>query len=108
MAMDNHTTASPRDGLGAKLDELQRRVSAAKSKLTPANALNNPWVRIGLGVAVGIAIGSRLGRRSSGPAHHESIGHAILRAGLAAAAAMLVRQALEADASVTRAPGVRA
>jgi len=106
--MDKQTTASPRDGLGAKLDELHRRLDAAKAKLTPANALKNPWVRIGLGVAVGIAIGSRLGRRAPGPTHHESITHAILRAGLAAAVAMLVRQALEAEASVARPPSVRA
>lgn len=105
--MDKHTsTDSPRDSLTAKLEELGRRAGAAKEMLTPGKLFQNPWVRVGLGVAVGIAIGSRLGR-SNKATSHESILHAVVRASLAAAAAMMVRNAFPDAKSVSEALGVR-
>jgi hypothetical protein len=82
---------SPSFDLGAKFDDIKRRAIAAKDAFVPANWWKNPWVKVGLGVAVGYAIGSR--RRPT--ANHETLLHAIVRAGLAAAAAILVRQAFE-------------
>lgn len=95
--MDKQQTAEKIDslkgGLGAKLDELQRRAIAAKEAISPGNWWKNQWVRVGIGVAVGYAIGSR--PRGAAAASHESLMHAIVRAGLVAATAILVRAALE-------------
>ncbi len=73
-----------------KLHEFEER---AKAAMAPGTLLKNPWVRIGLGFAIGYALGSR--RRGPATPNHETIFHAIVRTGLAAAAAMLVRQAFE-------------
>lgn len=58
---------------------------------------SNPWARFGIGAAVGLGLGFALGRltASSDGKRHETITHAIVRAGLAAAAGLLVRNALE-------------
>ena len=84
-----------RDDLNAKLDELGRRAAHVKETLAPASWWANPLVKLGVGFVAGYALGS-LGRRGGAKAmNHESILHAIVRAGLAAATAMLVRSALE-------------
>jgi len=60
----------------------------------------NPWARFGIGIAVGIGVGFALGRltASSDGKRHETITHAIVRAGMAAAAGLLVRNAIEKSA----------
>lgn len=93
--MDKQTAADDRNG---KFADLGSRVAQAKELLSPANWWKNPWVKVGVGVAIGFAIG-RIGRGGAKAQNHESILHGIVRASLAAAAAMLVRQALETDPS---------
>ena len=83
--------------LGAKLGDLGARMSQMTDSLSPAIWWKNPWVKMGAGFAVGYALGS-IGRRGGAKAmNHESILHAIVRSGLAAAAALLVRSALDAE-----------
>ena len=80
-----------RISLADKLGELHRRASHAKLALSPATYWHNPWVRLGIGVAIGFAVGHR--RRAS-TRTHEGLLHAIVRAGLSAAASALVVQSL--------------
>lgn len=82
--------------LGEKLDELHRRAAHAKQLLSPAHHWHNPWVRLGIGVAIGFALGSR--RRSAGMP--EGLLHAVVRAGLHAAIRATVHRSLDP----TRAP----
>lgn len=51
-----------------KLGELRRRGARAKQLLSPSRYLDNPWVRLGAGVAVGFTLG--LLRRGGGPPQH--------------------------------------
>jgi ElaB/YqjD/DUF883 family membrane-anchored ribosome-binding protein len=85
--------AELRDSVTAKLGELHRRATQARIALSPSNYLRQPWLRIGLGVAIGYAIGRRAFPTSAGA--HETIGHAVVRAGLSAAVTMLVAGALK-------------
>lgn len=61
----------------------------------------NPWARFGIGIAVGLGVGILVGRMTAPSAdgkRHETIPHAIVRAGLAAAVGLLVRNAIEQSA----------
>jgi hypothetical protein len=78
-----------RTNLTDKLGELHRRATHAKLVLSPWSYWKNPWVRLGIGAAVGFV----LGQRSTGRTH-ESLAHAVVRAGLSAATAVLVTSAL--------------
>jgi hypothetical protein len=93
-----HELDELRDNVTAKLGELHRRATHARLALSPSSYWRQPWLRLGLGVALGYAIGRRatttLGTPGT-PAAHETIVHAVLRAGLAAAAAVLVTRALK-------------
>ena len=78
-----------RASLSEKVGELHRRVTHAKQVLSPSTWWHNPWVRIGIGVAVGLAL---LSRRKSDA--HEGLVHAMVRSGLSAAVAALVTRQL--------------
>lgn len=80
-----------RGDLGEKLDELHRRAAHAKELLSPAHYWHNPWVRLGIGVAIGFTLGSR--RRSAGMP--EGLLHAMVRAGLYAAIRATIQRALD-------------
>ena len=85
-----------RGNLTEKLGELHRRATRARVVLSPSTYWDNLWVRVGIGVAIGYAM-----RRRPGTAvpNHESLVHAIVRAGLSAAASGLVIRALAAPAT---------
>jgi hypothetical protein len=80
-----------RASLGDKLAEIQRRAVHAKHLLTPSTYWSNPWVRLGIGVAIGYAFGSR---RRNGDSSHEGLVHSIVRSGLGAAVSVLVGRTL--------------
>ena len=80
-----------RTSLTEKLGELHRRATSAKETLSPWHHWKNPWVRIGIGAVIGFAVGRR---RPAEARTHESLVHSIVRAGLSAAAAVLVTRSL--------------
>jgi len=95
---DDHKIELARRGLTDKLDELRRRAKLIRTRLSPSTYWNMPILRFGVGLAAGYA----LGRRPTSVATVEhprspSILHAVVRAGLAAATASLVRRALDRD-----------
>jgi hypothetical protein len=79
-----------RGSLGDKLGELHRRASELKRALTPSSYWRNPWVRFAVGATIGFALSG--GRR--GPRTHESLVHAMVRAGLSAAVGAIVTRQL--------------
>ena len=50
--------AVARLGLTEKLVELQHRVDRARTALSPAHVLKNPWLRLGAALVVGYTAGS--------------------------------------------------
>jgi hypothetical protein len=88
-----HELDELRDNVTAKLGELHRRATQVRVALSPSSYWRQPWLRLGLGIAIGYAIGRRASATS--PGTNETIVHAVLRAGLSAAATMLVAGALK-------------
>src|SRR3954471_14961141 len=80
-----------RGNLTEKLGELHRRATHVKLALSPSTYWNNPWIRIGIGAAIGFAL---VDRRPAAARTHEGLVHAIVRAGLCAAASALVARSL--------------
>lgn len=91
-----------RASLSDKLAELQRRANTVSQVLAPLKQWrvywSDPVVRFGVGAVLGLVIGSR---RNSTAASHEGVVHAVLRAGLMAAASSMVTRALEASPAAT-------
>jgi hypothetical protein len=81
-----------RRDLSDKLDELRRRAHQLRTWMSPATYWNMPMLRFGVGFVVGYALGRRPASAGS-----PSMLRAVIRAGLAAASASLVRQALDRD-----------
>jgi hypothetical protein len=87
-----------RDRLGARLTELQRRVTHARTIMSPRTYFDNPWVRAGLGVAVGYLLGSP-GRSAADAAQRgrdqpEGLLRAMVRTGLMTLAGSMIRRAM--------------
>jgi hypothetical protein len=59
--------------------------------LSPATYWKSPWIRLGIGAAIGFAM---VDRRPAVAHTHERLVHAIIRAGLCAAASALVARSL--------------
>ena len=79
-----------RTDLTDKLGELHRRARHARAVLSPSTYWKNPWIRLGIGVAIGFALRGR--RDSVAPQTHEGLAHAVIRAGLSTTATILVTQ----------------
>ena len=90
-AETNRNIEELRSSLTEKLGELHRRATHAKLVLSPSTYWKNPWIRLGIGAAIGFAI---VDRRPAGARTHEPLVHAIVRAGLCAAASALVARSL--------------
>jgi hypothetical protein len=90
-AETNHHIDELHNNLTEKLGELHRRAAHAKRVLSPSTYWNNPWIRLGIGAAIGFAIADR---RPAAARTHEGLVHAVVRAGLCAAASALVARSL--------------
>jgi hypothetical protein len=90
-AETSHNIEELRGGLTEKLGELHRRATHAKLVLSPGTYWKNPWIRLGIGAAIGFVM---IDRRPAAARTHEPLVHAIVRAGLCAAASALVARSL--------------
>lgn len=90
MSDAKHDVEELRGSLTEKLGELHRRATHAKVVFSPSTYWKSPWIRLGVGAAIGYAIT----RRNNANRTHEGLVHAIVRAGLSAAASALVIRAL--------------
>jgi hypothetical protein len=93
--------AEVRSRLAANLGELHDRVNRARRLMSPRTYLDNPWVRLGLGVAAGYLVGSRRKPKllTAGDGHvvvgaAESLVHAALRSTVMTIAAAVIQRAI--------------
>jgi hypothetical protein len=93
--------AEVRSRLAANLGELHDRVNRARRLMSPRTYLDNPWVRLGLGVAAGYLVGRRRkpklltagdGQVVAGTA--ETLVHAALRSTVMTLAAAVIERAI--------------
>jgi hypothetical protein len=91
---DDQSIAIARGNLTAKLTELRRRETQARSAISPLRYLANPWVHVGIAAFVGY----RLGRPRAGAAAPilstpgPTFTRTIVRAGVVAIAEAIVRR----------------
>jgi hypothetical protein len=94
-ATDDLQIQLARSELSDKLDELRRRAKHVRTWMSPSTYWNMPILRFGVGFIAGFALGRRPTPIAAG--RSPSILHAVVRAGLVAATASLVRRALDRD-----------
>jgi len=90
--------------LAANVGELQQRVTRARTLMSPRTYLGNPWVQLGLGMAVGYLAGRRrkpklLGDGTANPGAVESLVHAALRSTVMTLAASMIQRAINSTNS---------
>ena len=87
--------AIAREGLIEKLGELRRRGTRARALLRPSRYLDNPWLRLGVGIALGYAIRARRAAHHAlpaAPAAREDVVVEIVKTGVVALAKAVVRR----------------
>jgi hypothetical protein len=85
-----------RERLALKLVELQRRVTRARTLLSPRTYLDSPWIRVGVGIVVGYLLG-RVGTRTSADDRdgaHDGIVLAAFRTSMMTLASAVIRRAI--------------
>lgn len=91
--------ARARARLAANLGELQQRLTHARKLVSPRTYLANPWLKVGLGVAVGYLVGRRRPRKrlaspDPDPPIKPDLVHAALRATATYVASALLKRAV--------------
>jgi hypothetical protein len=93
--------AEVRSRLAANLGELHDRVNRARRLMSPRTYLDNPWIRLGLGVAAGYLVGRRrkpklltAGDGEVVAAAAETLVHAALRSTVMTLAAAVIERAI--------------
>jgi len=87
-----------RSRLAVDLGELRRRVGRVSDLLSPATYLRNPWVQLGVGLAVGYAVGRsrpRLAGTTQAPRPRESLVYVAARAAVTGLVSALIKRATE-------------
>ena len=93
-----------REAVSAKLAELRRRESEARTSLAPLRYLASPWLRVGIAAVLGYRIGRprTVGASPATMPREPTVLQAVLRASVISIAQALVQHALTRPTSEAR------